>query len=71
MRQEWKNFGGTLLFVFYCMGVGIYLLLRPWAPDTGPASPYFRGFVSGLGLVHLVAGINDFRRLFGKITPPR
>ena len=71
MREETKNFGGALLFVFYCMGVGIYLLLRPWAPDTGPASPYLRGFVSGLGLVHLVVGVNDFRLLFHRLPPAR
>lgn len=55
------------LFVFYCTTVGVYLLLRPW---TGRASlpgllgsGYFRGFVSGLGLVHLAAGIADLRNL--------
>jgi hypothetical protein len=71
MREETKNFGGTILFVFYCVGVGMYLLLRPWAPDAGPASPYFRGFVSGLGLVHLVAGANDFRTLVRRMTDRR
>ncbi|HKB70970.1 MAG TPA: hypothetical protein VKH46_09015 [Thermoanaerobaculia bacterium] len=71
MREETKNFGGTILFVFYCAGVGMYLLLRPWAPDAGPASPYLRGFISGLGLVHLVAGVNDFRLLFRRMTASR
>lgn len=55
------------LFVFYCTTVGVYLLLRPW---TGrPSLPgflgsgFFRGFVSGLGLVHLAAGVADLRNL--------
>jgi hypothetical protein len=56
------------LFVFYCSGVGVYLLLRPWAPpypgaSALSASGFFRGFVSGIGLVHLAVGFVDFRRL--------
>jgi hypothetical protein len=55
------------LFVFYCTAVGVYLLLRPWtgrAPLPGIlGSGFFRGFVSGLGLVHLAAGIADLRNL--------
>ena len=57
----------SALFVFYCTAVGVYLLLHPWFPGlrgTGlPASGYFRGFVSGLGLVHILAGIADVRAL--------
>ena len=55
------------LFVFYCTTIGVYLLLRPWtgrAPLPGLlGSGFFRGFVSGLGLVHLAAGIADLRNL--------
>jgi hypothetical protein len=68
MREESKDYGGSVLFVFYCTGIGMYLLLRPWAPDTGSASPYFRGFVSGIGIIHLVAGIIDFRLLFRRVS---
>ena len=54
-------------FVFYCTTVGVYLLLRPWTarpPMPGLlGSGFFRGFVSGLGLVHLAAGISDLRNL--------
>lgn len=54
------------LFIFYCTAVGVYLLLRPWAavPPSGlGASGFFRGFISGLGLLHLVAGAADLRAL--------
>jgi hypothetical protein len=53
------------LFVFYCTVVGVYLLLRPWSPSRAGvhASGFFRGFVSGLGLVHLAAGWSDLRVL--------
>ena len=66
---------GSALFVFYCTAVGVYLLLHPWFP--GPrgaiglsASGYFRGFVSGLGLVHLIVGLADVRALARTLDAP-
>ncbi len=65
------------LFVFYCTTVGVYLLLRPWTarpPMPGLlGSGFFRGFVSGLGLLHLAVGVADLRvlsrALQGETTP--
>jgi hypothetical protein len=61
------SFLGSAFFVFYCTAVGVYLVLRPWtgrAPLPGfLGSGFFRGFVSGLGLVHLAAGVADLRML--------
>jgi hypothetical protein len=59
---------GSALFVFYCTTIGVYLLLRPWTARAGlPAgllgSGFVRGFISGLGLVHLAAGFADLRVL--------
>jgi hypothetical protein len=58
---------GSALFVFYCTTIGVYLLLRPWTVRAGMTgvlgSGFFRGFVSGLGLVHLAAGLADLRVL--------
>ena len=63
---------GTALFVFYCTAVGVYLLLRPWSPGRPSfgfgTSPYFRGFVSGLGLVHLAAAFADLKVLAGHFS---
>ncbi len=60
-------FLGNALFVFYCTAVGVYLVLRPWTsrpPMPGLlGSGFFRGFVSGLGLLHLAAGVADLRVL--------
>ena len=60
-------FLGIALFVVYCTAVGVYLFLRPWtgrAPFLGFfGSGFFRGFVSGVGLVHLAAGVADLRVL--------
>jgi hypothetical protein len=63
----------NMLFVFYCTAVGVYLLLRPWAGGRAPALPasgFFRGFVSGLGLIHLAAGIADLRVLSRELSAP-
>lgn len=63
---------GSALFVFYCTAVGVYLLLRPWTGSLGGAgltgSGFFRGFVSGLGLVHLVAGAADLKVLSRELS---
>ncbi|HYB54016.1 MAG TPA: hypothetical protein VEG84_09130 [Thermoanaerobaculia bacterium] len=63
----------NMLFVFYCTAVGVYLLLRPWAASRGgtlPPSGFLRGFVSGLGLVHLAAGAADLRVLSRELSAP-
>jgi hypothetical protein len=65
----------NMLFVFYCTAVGVYLLLRPWAAagraaTALPVSGFFRGFVSGLGLVHLAAGLADLRVLSRNLQAP-
>ena len=63
------------LFIFYCTAVGVYLLLRPWAAPSAAGltgSGFFRGFGSGLGLLHLVAGAADLRALSRELAsePP-
>lgn len=65
---------GKALFIFYCTAVGVYLLLRPWAapPAAGlVASGFFRGFVSGLGILHLFAGAADLRALSRELASER
>jgi hypothetical protein len=73
MSRRTLALAGNALFVFYCTAVGVYLVLRPWsARHIGfPSSGFFRGFVSGLGLVHLAAGWSDLRVLSrGLGSPP-
>jgi hypothetical protein len=72
-RIRFWPLAGTALFVFYCTAVGVFLLLRPWSPAARPAvglsaSPFFRGFVSGLGLVHLAAAFADLQALSRRIS---
>jgi len=77
MRPRSLSIFGKALFVFYCTAVGVYLLLRPWTggplPSGLAASGFFRGFISGLGLLHLVAGAADLKALSRELqseTPP-
>ena len=67
MSRRVLSLFANALFVFYCTTVGVYLFLRPWTGRTPLpgvlGSGFFRGFVSGLGLVHLAAGIADLRNL--------
>lgn len=75
MTMRSSSIFGSVLFVFYCAAVGVYLLLRPWSIASSHAgvsgSGFFRGFVSGLGLLHIAAGVADLRVLSrGPVRPP-
>jgi hypothetical protein len=62
-----------LLFGFYFLEAGLFLVLAPWsrlwtvrvvvpAPASLEpllASPAFRGFVAGIGLLHLALAVRD------------
>lgn len=65
-----------LVFIFYFLEAGAFLLMSPWSrfwttrvvlrsPHRVQAllgSPYFRGFVAGLGLLHLIFAIRELER---------
>lgn len=65
---------GSAFFVFYCTAVGVYLVLRPWtARALLPGflgSGFFRGFISGIGLLHLAAGVADLKMLSRALQAP-
>ena len=62
-----------VIYLVYCFEAGIFLLVAPWSIhwerniflDVLPSlrsvffSPWFRGAVSGLGLLHLILGFVD------------
>jgi hypothetical protein len=64
---------GTVLFLVYVLEAGAFLLMSPWSrfwerrvAARSPValqpmlfSPFFRGFVSGIGLLHLLAAIQQ------------
>lgn len=65
-----------LVFIFYFLEAGAFLLLSPWSrfwvsrvvllsPRSLQGflgSPYFRGFVAGLGLLHLIFAVRELER---------
>jgi hypothetical protein len=66
-----------LFFALYCVEAGFVFLAAPWTRfwTLNPLlhhsvraailadSPWVRGLVSGIGIVHLIIGIRDIRRL--------
>ena len=75
--SDWVSKGFALLFIIFCMELGLVLLFYPWMdrwtqnyiPAHIPAireawaSGYFRGVVSGLGLLNLWISLTEIFRL--------
>jgi hypothetical protein len=65
-----------LVFIFYFLEAGAFLVMSPWSRFwtarvvlLSPrrfqillSSPYFRGFVAGLGLLHLIFAVRELER---------
>jgi hypothetical protein len=76
-RTPWYHKLGILLFILVCFEVGVFLLVFPWMDYWGansiaslaswmPAiwsSAYFRGALSGLGLVNIYISLAEVFRL--------
>lgn len=70
----------TFLFVLYCLEAGVFFTVAPWTrfwsinpllhynPVIGLVADnlWFRGFVSGFGLVHFIVGIRELFEVFGR-----
>lgn len=64
-------------FALYCLEAGLFFLIVPWtaiwtvnpwlhsnmAIGMWADNPFVRGFVSGLGLLHLIIGVRDLVRI--------
>ena len=76
-RRSWAQKLGTLLLILVCFEVGVFLLvfpwmqywdhnsiasLTPWMRDVWD-SPYFRGALSGLGVVNIFIAVAEAFRL--------
>jgi len=76
-QYKWYHKLGGLLAVIFCFEMGVFLLIFPWISDwhlsyfaTLPfwaqdiwASPYFRGAISGLGVVDIYFSFVEVFRL--------
>ncbi len=75
--HHWFNKLAAVLYAFFCLEIGILLLLLPWVglwdhnyfalvatrwPDVW-SSPYLRGAVSGLGVVDIAIALIELVRL--------
>ena len=76
-RLAWHQKLGVLVFVILCFEVGLFLLVFPWLQawdvswfaGMSPAvhdlwlSPFFRGALSGLGLLNIFISFAEIGRL--------
>lgn len=76
-KYRWYQKLFALLAVIFCFEVGIFLVVFPWVSDwdlnyfsavpfLSPvlwASPYFRGAISGLGVLNIYISFTEVFRL--------
>jgi len=76
-RHSWYHKLGIFLFVIVCFEVGAFLTVFPWTPQWDSnsvsslfpflhdlwASSYFRGALSGLGLLNIYISLGEVARL--------
>ena len=76
-RYRWYHKLGSIIFAFFCFEVGVFLILFPWltlwdanyfsllTEDWRQVwmSPYFRGAVSGVGIVNIYIAVLEVFRL--------
>jgi hypothetical protein len=75
--QRWYHKLAAVLFSFFCFEIGVFLFCFPWLDlwsqnyfaNLSPAwaewwgNPYFRGAVSGLGLINIGISLSEAFRL--------
>lgn len=76
-KHTWVHKLGVFLFIVVCFEVGAFLIVFPWMPqwDTNAVghlipglrdvwlSSYFRGALSGLGLLNIYISLGEVSRL--------
>lgn len=76
-KHSWSHKLGVILFVIVCFEVGVFLLIFPWTAQWDGnslanslpglrdywASSYFRGALSGLGLLNIYISVGELLRL--------
>ena len=66
-----------LFYALYCLEAGLFFTIGPWtrvwtlnsllhssaAIAAWADNPFFRGFISGIGVVHLILGARELMRI--------
>lgn len=66
-----------LFFALYCLEAGLFFTVVPWtriwtlnpllheniAVGVMADNPFVRGFISGIGIIHLIVGVRELVRL--------
>lgn len=77
VKHTWYHKLGIFLFIIVCFEVGAFLMVFPWTPqwDTNSlvgyfpwlrgiwGNSYFRGALSGLGLLNIYISLGEVSRL--------
>jgi len=77
VRQNWYHKLGIFLFIIVCFEVGAFLTVFPWTPQWESnsvanlfpwlrglwTSSFFRGALSGLGLLNIYISLGEVTRL--------
>jgi hypothetical protein len=77
VRYRWYHKVGAVLYAFFCFEIGVILFLLPWLDIWDKnyfsafgvrwadlwVSPYFRGAVSGLGVLDIAISFFELFRL--------
>ncbi|MEO8129589.1 MAG: hypothetical protein ABI822_20990 [Bryobacteraceae bacterium] len=83
-RYKWYHKLAGLFAVIFCFELGVFLLVFPWASEWDLnyfsslplwassiwASPYFRGAISGLGVLNIYVSFIEVFRLRRFSAPP-
>jgi hypothetical protein len=76
-RRRWYHIAMALIFIVFCMELGMFLVIFPWSEfwdrgffsSLGPDlraywdNAYLRGAVSGLGIVNVYISLMEIFRL--------
>ena len=80
--RTWQSRLLSICFIIFTFEVGLFLVVVPWMDDTWSLNtfqellpvlqtiwidPYFRGAITGLGLVNIYIACSEVFRLFRKV----
>jgi uncharacterized BrkB/YihY/UPF0761 family membrane protein len=78
-RRTWQGRLLSICFIIFTVEIGLFLVIVPWMEETWSLNtfqelspvlqtiwidPYFRGAITGLGLVNVYIALHEVVRLF-------